>query len=82
MKHKPDLSFFRRAIFWDIDLEQLDWIENKEWIIQRVFEYGNEKEIETILQFYGKETVSSLLAKVKTKWNATKRIGNISRHLQ
>ena len=82
LKHKPDLSFFRRAIFGDIDLEQLDWIENKEWIIQRVFEYGNEKEIETILQFYGKETVSSLLAKVKTKWNATKRIGNISRHLQ
>lgn len=81
LMHRPDLSFFRKAIFWDIDLEQLDWMDNKEWVIRRVFEYGNEKEIETILQFYGKKTVSSLLAGMKTKWNAAKRADNASRYL-
>ena len=82
LKCKPDISHFRRAIFWDIDLDKLDWIENKEWIIQRIFEYGNEEEAKTIINFYGKVTVLAVLDKVKSAWNSPKRISNISKFLQ
>lgn len=81
LKCKPDLSVFRKAIFWDVDLEKLDWIENKEWVIQRVFEYGNQKEIDAIIGFYGKSTVSSIVRNIKNRWNETRRISNISKYL-
>lgn len=82
LKHRPDLSLFRKAIFWDVDLDHLDWIVNEKWIIQRVFEYGNEKEIEAIIRFYGKNIVSASLASVKTRWNSDRRMHNISKYLQ
>ena len=37
----PDLSKFSTALFWDTRIEKINWIKNKEWVIQRIFEYGN-----------------------------------------
>jgi plasmid maintenance system antidote protein VapI len=36
-KHKPDLSKFRKVIFWDTDIEKNDWTKNKRAVIERVF---------------------------------------------
>ena len=82
---KPEidpLSLFRCDSIYGGDLDHLDWIVNEKWIIQRVFEYGNEKEIEAIIRFYGKNIVSASLASVKTRWNSDRRMHNISKYLQ
>ena len=42
----------RPVVFWDIDMEKLDWIKNKDFIIQRVNEKGNEEEIKQVNRFY------------------------------
>lgn len=82
LKCKPDLSLFRKAIFWDINLDELDWIENQSWVIQRVFEYGNEQEIKAIISFYGKNSVSSVIEKLKNTWNNHRRRDNASKYLR
>ena len=57
---KPDLSKLRKAIFWDTNIEEIDWIEQKDSVIARIFERGNEQEREEILRFYHSPAVTRL----------------------
>lgn len=43
----------RKVVFWDIDMDTLDWTLNKDFIINRVRERGNAKEIDSINEYYG-----------------------------
>ena len=76
----PDLSLFRSVVFWDTALRFIDWEKNKPSIIQRVFERGNDQEIQETIRFYGKETVSKHL-KEKDITN-TIVATNMLKHLQ
>ena len=58
---RPDLLKIRPIIFWDTELASIDWQKQKQAIINRVFERGNEQEIKEIIRFYGKDEVLSAL---------------------
>lgn len=51
-KARPDFSKLRRGLFWDTDMEKIDWQLQKRAVIQRVFERGNSTEKEEITRFY------------------------------
>jgi len=57
----PDFSKLRRVLFWDTKMENIDWDKQKNPIIKRVFERGNEIEKEEIIRFYGQEKVNNIL---------------------
>ena len=78
---QPDKSKYRKALFWDTDFETLDWQRNSEWIIQRVFEYGNENEIKETIRYYGEIKITKVLRDIKDKWNAENRNNNINKYL-
>jgi len=59
--YHPDLSKIRPIIFWDTDMANIDWNKNKQTIINRIFERGNEQEITEIIRFYGENMVLSAL---------------------
>lgn len=65
--YKPDLSKFRKGIFWDTTYEKIDWKLMKRSIIQRVFSYGNELEQKEITNFYGKDDVENMLSKIELR---------------
>ena len=77
----PDKSKYRKALFWDTDFETLDWQRNSEWIIQRVFEYGNESEIKETIRYYGKKRITNVLRNIKDTWNSENRENNIKKYL-
>ncbi|NDV67573.1 plasmid maintenance system antidote protein [Dysgonomonas sp. 25] len=58
---KPDLKKIRPILFWDTDINLINWQKQKKAIIRRVFERGNDMEIKEIISFYGKETVEKEL---------------------
>jgi addiction module HigA family antidote len=60
-KHKPDLSKLRKVIFWDTDIQKIDWAKNKRAVIERVFERGNKVEQDEIIRFYGQDEVNYYL---------------------
>lgn len=61
-RHSPDLSKFRKALFWEIDaVKKINWIKRANWVIQRSFEYGNQQEIDEVIRFYGRERVAEVL---------------------
>jgi plasmid maintenance system antidote protein VapI len=61
---KPNLAIFQKALFWDTDIDKIDWQKHKRSVIHRVFERGAETEIREIIAFYGEKTVVETLFSV------------------
>jgi plasmid maintenance system antidote protein VapI len=60
-KITPNLAKLHRSLFWEIYSLDINWNRQANWVIQRVFEYGNQQEIEEIIRFYGREKVIGIL---------------------
>lgn len=50
---KPDLSKLRPVLYWDTKIENINWQKQKNAVIRRVFERGNDLEKKEIERFYG-----------------------------
>ncbi|MBK6833928.1 MAG: plasmid maintenance system antidote protein [Bacteroidetes bacterium] len=61
LKEQPNLNILRPILFWDTNINTIDWQKQKKTIIKRVFERGNELEKKEITRFYGKELVKEVL---------------------
>ena len=53
-------------VFWDMDLETLDYERNAPLIIQRVLEYGDLKDWYAIKKHYGLERIVSISKSFRT----------------
>jgi antitoxin HigA-1 len=58
---KPNLSVFRKSLFWDTDMSKINWEKQYEAVIERVFERGNEEEKNEITEFYGASKITMVL---------------------
>jgi antitoxin HigA-1 len=58
---KPNLKMLRPALFWDTQLDKIDWKRQKQAVIERVWERGNEEEKTEISRFYGTEEINHVL---------------------
>ena len=52
----------RQALFWDTDPKKIDLQKNAQYVIERVLDFGNDKEVKWLWKFYDKK----LLKKVVT----------------
>ncbi|WP_407716370.1 DUF6922 domain-containing protein [Dysgonomonas capnocytophagoides] len=50
------MSCIRKSLFWDADFGKINWRKYKDADVKRVFERGNEEEIEEITQYYNLST--------------------------
>ena len=51
----------RKGLFWDTDINRIDWVKNANAIIRRVYERGNEEEKSFIARYYGHNAVKKVL---------------------
>jgi plasmid maintenance system antidote protein VapI len=58
---RPDLSLFRKALFWDTDINKIDWPRQYAAVIKRVYERGNDQEKLEIVSFYGEDKVKAVI---------------------
>jgi len=58
---KPNMAIIQKILFWDTDIEKIDWQKHKQSVIRRVFERGSESEIKEIISFYGEKLVKKIL---------------------
>ncbi|WP_139422761.1 helix-turn-helix transcriptional regulator [Chryseobacterium mulctrae] len=63
----PDLSILRKSLFWDTDINKINWQKHYKAVINRIFERGNEAEKEEIERFYGKRKTEIAFSTEKTK---------------
>lgn len=48
----------RACVFWDVNIESLDWQNHRQFIIKRVDSYGNLSEKKSVHEFYLKLSVN------------------------
>ena len=77
--YQPDLSIIRPVVFWDTDINKIDWKRNKIAVIKRIAERGNDEEMTEIIRFYGKEII---IATLKNASDSLFSIENIQKLLQ
>ncbi len=61
IQNTPDLKILNKALFWDTDIQKINWEKQYKAIIQRVFERGTEEEKDEIIRFYGVEKIEKAL---------------------
>lgn len=61
IKLHPDFTKIRKILFWDTKMETIDWESQKNSVIIRVYERGNEIEKNEIIRFYGPGAVNKVL---------------------
>ncbi len=59
-RQQPDLSIIREILFWDTDINKIDWDRQYKYVIKRIFERGNSEEKKEALKFYGKDKVEKI----------------------
>jgi len=70
IKNHPNLNLFRKILFWDTDIEKIDWTKQAPSIIKRIFERGNDKEKREITLFYGKDKIKQVTGRSTIKNNS------------
>jgi plasmid maintenance system antidote protein VapI len=63
----PELDLLRISLFWDTDINHINWKKQYKAVIKRVFERGNEMEKNEIIRFYGKQKVQEALSSITRK---------------
>jgi len=56
---------FSPTIFWDIDIDKIDYDAKFVFIVSRVFERGDVPDIKNCIKYYGMEKITEALLNVK-----------------
>ncbi|MBI5077506.1 hypothetical protein HZB94_03960 [Candidatus Falkowbacteria bacterium] len=65
---------FRQTLFWDVDPRKIDPRKNAQYIIERVADFGNDKEARWVLNFYNKKLLKKVIAKSRCLRPDTKNL--------
>jgi hypothetical protein len=59
----------RKELFWEVDPNRIETVlrDADDWVIVRIFEYGEIDDIFDVIQLYGEEKVRAVLRKEKLK---------------
>ncbi len=65
---------FRQSLFWDVNPKNIDPKKNAQYIIERVADFGDDKEARWVLNFYGKKVLKKTIAKSRSLRPETKNL--------
>jgi hypothetical protein len=54
---------FRSTLFWDTNPKNIDVKKNAQYIIERVADFGNDKEARWVLDYYDKRLIRKVITK-------------------
>lgn len=62
---QQDKPLLNKRIFWDVDVEKIDFSAKANFVIERVFERGDVEDIRQCRRFYGDEKITAVLLNAK-----------------
>lgn len=64
---------FRQSLFWDSDPDKINPQEHAQYIIERIMDFGNDKEVHWMKNFYPKSLLSTIAKASKTIQPSSKK---------
>jgi len=68
---------FRQTLFWDTNPKWIDPKKNAQYIIERVADFGNDKEVKWVLRYYSKPLLKKVIAKSRCIRPRTKALWSL-----
>lgn len=65
---------FRPTLFWDVNPKKIDTKKNAQYIIERIADFGRDKEVRWALNFYDKNLLRKVIAKSRCLRPRTKAL--------
>ena len=65
---------FRQTLFWDVNPKNIDVKKNAQYIIERILDFGNDKEVKWLYNFYNKVLLKKVVAKSRSLRAETKNL--------
>ena len=57
---------FRPTLFWDVDPKNIDPRKNAQYIVERVADFGNDKEARWVLDFYAQKLLKKIITRSRS----------------
>jgi hypothetical protein len=64
----------RQTLFWDANPANIDTKKNAQYIIERVLDFGNDKEVKWVWNFYNKKLLKKVVEKSRCLMPQTKNL--------
>jgi hypothetical protein len=68
---------FRQTLFWDTNPSKIDAKKNAQYVIERVLDFGNDKEVKWLWSFYNKKLLKNVVEKSRCLRPRTKKLWSI-----
>jgi len=68
---------FRQALFWDTNPDNIDTTKNAQYIIERILDLGNDKEVAWLRSFYDASLIKKIVEKSRSLRPRTKNLWNL-----
>jgi len=65
---------FRQALFWDINPKNIDTKKNAQYIIERILDFGRDREVRWLYNFYNKALLKKVVARSRSLRPETKNL--------
>jgi len=65
---------FRQSLFWDVNPKNIDTKKNAQYIIERILDFGNDKEVKWLWKFYDKSILKKVVSKSRCLMPQTKSL--------
>jgi len=65
---------FRQALFWDTKPSNIDTEKNAQYVIERVLDLGNDKEVKWLYNFYDESELKKVVANSRALMPRTKSL--------
>jgi hypothetical protein len=65
---------FRQALFWDVNPVKIDPKKNSQYVIERILDLGNDKEVKWMLKTYNKSVLKKVVANSRSIAPQTKSL--------
>ncbi len=65
---------FRQTLFWDTNPQKIDAKKNAQYIIERILDFGNDKEVKWLYNFYDKTLLKKVVMESRSLRPETKNL--------
>ncbi|OHA21459.1 MAG: hypothetical protein A2849_03300 [Candidatus Taylorbacteria bacterium RIFCSPHIGHO2_01_FULL_51_15] len=65
---------FRQELFWDVNPENIDVEKNALYVIERVLDFGRDKEVRWVWDFYDKSLIQEVVDNPRRLRSRTKNL--------
>lgn len=60
------LPSFLKTYFWDVDFQKLDFEKYPNFVIERILEYGNQRSVSWLSQFFSRDIIKETVINSRT----------------